>query len=170
MAPVELLASSHLSVGRRDVTYDDDIGAMGLGGSTGWQPAPTRTNPSLQRKPHEVPSHVAVAFAGAAGQGVQRRPHVSSDVLLTQRPSHAWRPSPHDAMHAPASQPSGQARSTRRYEHAPSLQVPAASKVTSVRVSLQEGASGVLQVFPAQGSFLQAPASQPNSQRSSRFW
>jgi hypothetical protein len=41
----------------------------------------------LQLNPHEVPSQVAVAFAGGA-HGVQEPPHVIVDMLLTQFAPH----------------------------------------------------------------------------------
>jgi hypothetical protein len=37
-----------------------------------------------------VPSHVAVAFAGGAAQGVHEAPHVATTLLLAQAPPHAW--------------------------------------------------------------------------------
>jgi hypothetical protein len=43
----------------------------------------------LQVKPHEVPLHVAVPFAGAV-HGVHDVPQVAALLLLAQLPPHAW--------------------------------------------------------------------------------
>jgi len=54
--------------------------------------APPQTwNPALHAKPHDVPSHVAVAFAGAA-HPVQDAPQVVTAVLLTHVPPQSWSP------------------------------------------------------------------------------
>ena len=45
----------------------------------------------MQAKPHDDPSQVADAFAGAV-QGEHDAPQVATLALLTQVPSHAWEP------------------------------------------------------------------------------
>jgi hypothetical protein len=42
--------------------------------------------------PHDVPLHVAVPFAGAAGHAVHELPHVASAVFDTHAPPHSWNP------------------------------------------------------------------------------
>jgi hypothetical protein len=52
----------------------------------------------LQVNPHEVPSHVAVAFAGTV-QAVHRAPHVETLLLDAQLLPHGWKPPPHVNPH-----------------------------------------------------------------------
>jgi hypothetical protein len=40
--------------------------------------------------PHDVPLHVAVPFAGAAGHAVHELPHVASAVFDAHVLPHAW--------------------------------------------------------------------------------
>jgi hypothetical protein len=49
-----------------------------------------RTRPLPQVNPHDVPSQVAVAFGGGAGQGVQEPPQLSTDVRDRHSPLHSW--------------------------------------------------------------------------------
>jgi hypothetical protein len=70
------------------------------GRSTNWSHAvPFAHHPALQATPHEVPSHVAEPFAGAA-HGVHELPHVAGLVFETHWLPHAWEPglqaTPHD--------------------------------------------------------------------------
>lgn len=45
----------------------------------------------LHAKPHEMPSHVALAL-GTDGHGPHAAPHVVDDVLLTHEAPHRWKP------------------------------------------------------------------------------
>jgi hypothetical protein len=53
------------------------------------QPAPEGWYPGLQVKPHDLPSQVALPFAGFA-HGVQEAPHVVVLVLATHCGPQAW--------------------------------------------------------------------------------
>jgi hypothetical protein len=58
---------------------------------------PQGTNPVLHANPHDAPSQVAVALAGAAGHGEQDAPHAWVEVLETHWPLQTWLPEAHVA-------------------------------------------------------------------------
>lgn len=56
----------------------------------GQHAAPQVKKPGLQRHPHVPAVHVAVAFAGAAGHGVQLVPQLAGLVFERHCVEHAW--------------------------------------------------------------------------------
>src|SRR5262249_47296436 len=57
-------------------------------------------NPGLHASPHDTPSHVAPAFAGAL-HAVHDPPHVCGLTLLAHALPHAWKPALHAKRHCP---------------------------------------------------------------------
>ncbi len=65
-----------------------------MGGTGPQPPLPPGTKPGRQTDPHDVPSHVAVAFIGV-GHTMQPAPHADAELRAGQLPPHAWYPGLH---------------------------------------------------------------------------
>jgi hypothetical protein len=57
----------------------------------------------LHTKPHALPSHVEVAFAGGS-HGVHAAPQVATSVSATHALPQAWKPVAHESTQTPATQ------------------------------------------------------------------
>jgi hypothetical protein len=101
-APSDPKASNQRSVGRCDVTIDEDNGAIGRGAGTGQvHPVAPRVQPVLHDAPHVLAMHVAVPPEGT-GHTIPHPPQFDTFVVVfTHAPLHRVYPALHDSPHAP---------------------------------------------------------------------